>query len=198
MKRPQIIIIILLTIFFSCSDNGNKFEKVADVFSENNFGISIENGLRQGFKDFDSLGTEFFYLCKTTTITNDTTVPVDLKIYFSKEYNYLRSNMGLMSNVFLLPQELTTEDHELNTYIPEELKKFLKSSIASSITFNKTLSPQQKCMVTIAVVTNTKYKVPMYFGLKLKTDKLTGKGQTLPIVLYLDNPYVIPCGQISF
>jgi len=194
-------------------------EKATYVYSEKYFGVSIENGSRQGFKYIDSLGKEYFYLCKTTSITNDTIVPINLKIYFSKEYNHIRSNEGLKSKVFLLPKELTLDEQQFNVTVTKELKfdlgmtkelkRFLNTSI-ETVTLNKTLNPKEKCVVVFGILTDIKYKVPMYFGLKLKVNDfqynkqdsiiktITRKPSILPLVLYLDNPFAIPCGQISF
>ncbi|MBL7919394.1 MAG: hypothetical protein JNJ40_03710 [Bacteroidia bacterium] len=209
MTKSWSISLFILASICSCSDNQpNKLrpEKTADIYSEKHSGISIENGSRQGFKDFDSLGTEYFYLYKTTTINNNNTFPIDLKISFSKEYEDLRSNSGLKSKVLLLPTELTSEK-DLNDLSMEELKKFLDTSIDAPVILNKALSPKGKYTILFGILTDTKYKVPFYFGLKFKTntfqDSITqnetknGKSLILPIVLYLDNPYVISCGQIS-
>ncbi len=116
-----------------------------------------------------------------------------------------------MGELTLLPRELTSEK-ELNDLSMEELKKFLKTSVDAPVILNKTLNPKGKYIIIFGILTDTKYKVPFYFGLKLKTNNFqshkqdsitqtkpqTGKSLILPIVLYLDNPYVIPCGQISF
>lgn len=208
MIRQCGIIITLSAIIWSCTDNDNNFKKSADVFLEKKCGITIENGPRQGFKYFNSLGTEYFYICKTTTITNDTTIPLDLSILFAKEYNNLRSSKGLTSKVFLLPRELTSEKQQHDLSMSEKLKKFLNSNIKAGNPFNKTLNPTEKCIMTFGILTDMKNRLPNYFGLKLKVDELlntrdsiktkipTDKSFSVPLIMYLDNPYVIPCGQI--
>lgn len=224
MTRPWIIILIILTFISSCSDNEtnkDQSEKTSVVYSEKYSGISIENDQRQGSPYFDSSGIECFYLCKKTTITNDTTVPIKLTISFTKEYNYLLTNNGLNSKVFLLPEELTMDEQQFNVTLSKELKfelgmtkelkKFLDKS-AETISLNKILNPKESCIMRFGILTDLNYQMPNYFGLKLKTNEFqfnkqdnntqrltpNGKPLILPIVLYLDNPYVIPCGEVSF
>ena len=224
MTRPCSIILFLLTIICSCSDNEpNKqlSKKTIDFYSEKYFGISIENEPRQGSPFIDSSGTEYFYICKKITVSNDTTVPIDLKISFSKEYDHIRAKKGLKSKVFLLPEELTSDEQQYNVTmskelkfdlgITKELKSFLNMSI-ETVSLNKTLKPKEKCVMRFGILTDVKYITdlkcprPNYFGLKLKTNNYTSdslipngdKQLTLPLVLYLDNPFAIPCGQISF
>ncbi len=224
MIRAWSIILFILTIMCSCSDtetNKVQSKKTTDVYSEKYFGIYIENDPRQGSPYIDSSGTEYFYLCKKITLSNDTTVPIDLKISFSKEYNNIRANKGLKSKVCLLPKELTSDEQQDNVTvskdlkfdlgITKELKGFLSKGI-ETVSLNRTLNPKEKCVMRFGIltdvkyITDLKYPQPNYFGLKLKTnnyapDSLIPNGDkqlTLPLVLYLDNPYAIPCGQISF
>lgn len=210
MKRSSGILTFILVIVFSCSDNeANKTqnEKTTDVYSEKYFGISIENGPRQGSPYFDSLGTEYFYISKKITLSNDTTVPIDLKISFSKEYDHMRVNKGLKSKVFLLPEELTSDEQQYNVTmskelkfdlgLTKELKRFLKSNI-ETVSLIKTINPHEKYTVRFGVLTDLKYPLPVYFGLKLNVSSSAKRSSTMPLVLYLDNPFAIPCGQFSF
>jgi hypothetical protein len=227
MIRSLCIILYILTIVCSCSDdasNKNGSIKTTENYSEKYSGISIENEPRQGSPFIDSSGTEYFYICKKITVINDTTVPIDLKISFSKEYDHIRAKKGLKSKVFLLPEELTSDEQQYNVTMSKELKfdlgltKELKAFLSTSIetiSLNRTLNPKEKCVMRFGILTNVKYITdlkypqPNYFGLKLKTNKyaqdspiakgdLIDKQLTIPLVLYLDNPYAIPCGQISF
>jgi hypothetical protein len=227
MKRSWSVLLFILTIICSCSDNepnNHQTKKTTDIYSEKYFGISIENDQRQGSQYIDSLGTEYFYLCKKITLSNDTTVPIDLKISFSKEYNNIRANNGLKSKVFLLPKELTSDEQQFNVTMSKEIKfdlgmtKELKSFLnigLETVSLNRTLNPKEKCVMRFGILTDVKYirdlkyPQPNYFGLKLKTNNyaqdsriakgdLIDKQLILPLVLYLDNPYAIPCGQISF
>jgi hypothetical protein len=147
---------------YSCLNNQpkeHKYEKNFSSYSNSKkiLGVSIENGPRQGFQYFDSLGTEYTYRYITTTITNDSIVPIQLKISFSKEYNYLRSNDSLKSKVFLLPRELTPDRQHYDNSISKELKTFLDKDVDNPISLDKRINPNEKLIMTFGVLTDIKY-----------------------------------------
>src|ERR1043166_3324163 len=102
----HLIYILGLFILISCRQSTDNSEKTKRI-GENQFGLFLENGPRQGFNFIDSIGTLYDYRYFTETITNDSTICINLEISFSKEYNDMRLNDSLMSKVFLLPRKLT-------------------------------------------------------------------------------------------
>src|SRR5437867_3823315 len=95
---------LFMLFAFSCSDKQQ--EKHPD---KKHSGLYIENGPRQGLQYFDSLGIEYKYRYVTTTIINDSIVPIQLKISLSKDYNYPFAINSTKFRVFLLPRKLTPE-----------------------------------------------------------------------------------------
>ena len=209
----------LLFVFglYSCSDdapNEVKHEKYFGSYSDSQkgSGISIENGPRQGFQYFDSAGTEYSYRYITTTISNDSLVPIHLIISFSKEYTYLRSHNSLKSKVFLLPRELTPERQHFDNSMSKELKHFLDKDVDAPISLDKIINPNERLVMTFGVLTEMKYGEFMRMEL-ISSDKQfhlnpddslenivhpSEDSRTFYLGLNLVNSFIIPCGQISF
>jgi hypothetical protein len=179
-----------------------RHDKYFGTYSKKYYKISIENGPRQGNPYFDSKGTKYSYLNITTTITNDSLVPIRLRISFSKEYNYLRSKNILKSKIFLLPSHLT----------PEALKQFLDTNLDVPASLDTILNPKERVVMTFGMLTEMKYEEFPYMEL-ISTDKqfhlntidslkkpvhLSKDIQTFYLALDIINNRVIPCGQISF
>lgn len=197
----------LLFVFglYSCSDDSPdevRHDKYFGNYSKKYSQVSIENGPRQGLPYFDSNGIKYSYLNITTTITNDSLVPIHLLISFSKEYYYLRSNNILKSKVFLVPRQLT----------PEELKQFLDTDVDVPISLDTILNPNERVVVTFGMLTEMKYEEFPYMEL-ISTDKQfhlntneslenlvpsSKDSQTFYLALDIINSRLIPCGQISF
>lgn len=199
----------------SCSNNlpkEHKDEKYFGNYYEKRFGISIENGQRQGFQYFDSMGVEYNYRYITTTITNDSLIPIRLLISFSKEYNYLRSNSSLKSKVFLLPRELTPYRQHFDNSMSKELKQFLDTDVHIPITLDKIINANEELVMTFAVLTPIKYGEYMNMELILSDQqfylnahdsiknliKAPANASTIYLGLNLVNSFIIPCGKISF
>lgn len=200
---------------YSCSDDPpeeHRQDRYFGSYSKKYSRIVIENGPRQGFQYFDSLGTQYNYRYITTTITNDSLVPIHLTISFSKEYNYLRSNNILKSKVFLLPRQLTPKRQQFDNSMSKELKQFLDKDVDVPISLDKIINSNERLVMTFGVLTEEKYGEFMYMELissgkqfHLNTnDSLENlihsseDSQNFYLALDLVNSFVIPCGQISF
>ena len=202
----------LLFVFglYSCSDDPpeeRRHDKYFGSYSKKYSRIAIENGPRQGLHYVDSNGIKYSYLYITTTITNDSLVPIRLIISFSKEYNYLRSNNILKSKVFLLPIQFTPERH-----MSKALKKFLDTDVDIPISLDTIINPNERLVMTFGVITEMKYEEFPYMELissdkqfhLIKNDSLENlvhsseDTQTFYLALDLINNFLIPCGQISF
>jgi len=193
LKTFRNSILLLFTVsVFSCSDNESK--KHLQNISEKHFGISIENGPRQGFQYFDSARCEYDYRYVTTTITNDSIVPVHLEIYFSEEYNSLRTHDSLNSKVFLLPRALTPKRQHFDGSMSKELKDFLDTEIDTPISLDTTINPKEECVIRFGVLTDIEYVDPMRIALITSIKNRSA----LSLQLSIDNGLIIPCGQISF
>ncbi|MDQ3046602.1 MAG: hypothetical protein M3R27_03570 [Bacteroidota bacterium] len=172
---------LLIFFLYGCSDNSDRSESKS---GHTQFGLYIENGPRQGFQYFDSAKTEYNYRYNTFTITNDTTVSIQLEIGFSeidvKDIGY--------SKVFLLQRQLTPS---------EGLKRFLDLDTDKPEHLNKTLKPTEKCVFTFGVFTDTKYSDPTTpYETKLLTSKEISP--TISCRLKINDTLVIPCGHFKY
>ena len=180
--------LLFLFVFCNCSYNTNDQGDYS--------GFYIENGPRQGLKYIDSIGPQYDYTCVTTTIRNDSVVPMRLKINFSKEDSTL--NDSLKAKVFLLPKRLTTEKKQFYTSMSKELRNFLNGVDEATVSLDTLLSANEKCVMTFGILTNTKYGQP--YGIGLRALNKSSSKVTLELSFYRKpgKQYLIPCGEISF
>ncbi len=173
---------------FSTNDQVSKTD-------QSKIGLYIENGQRQGFQYLDSSKTEYNYRYYTITITNDTIIPIQLEIGFSKTEMSLSNSSN--SKVFLLPRHLTPNEQHFDHSISMELKRFLDFEIGKLEHLNKTLSPNEKCVLTFGVLTDTKYPDPTTpFETKLLTSN--ENSSVISFKLKINDTSIIPCGQFSY
>ena len=208
--------LLVLVFLHFCSDElpqENRHDKYFGSYSKKYSRISIENGPRKGLHYFDSSGIKYSCLYITTTITNDSLIPIRLIISFSKEYNYLRTNNILNSRVFLLPKRLIPERQlDFDKSMSKEIKQFLDTGINVPISLDTIIKPGERVVMTFGVLTEMKYEEFRYmeliasekqFHLK-KNDSLASllppseNSHSFYLALDIINSLLIPCGQISF
>ncbi len=175
---------------YSCSNNT---DSRVNITKPTQFGLSIENGQRQGFQYYDSTNTEYNYRYNTITITNDTTVPIQLEIGFSeKDLNKIS-----YSKVFLLPRPLTPNKQQFDNSISDGLKRFLDLDTGKQEHLSKTLKPNEKCVLTFGVLTDIKYPDPTTpYETKLLTHKEIPSA--ISCKLKINDTLVIPCGHFKY
>ncbi|WP_317896775.1 hypothetical protein [Aurantibacillus circumpalustris] len=213
--KKHIIAFGLLCGFYSCSEDlckEHKSEKYYGSYSKKYSNISIENGPRQGFQYYDTAGTAFNYRYITTTITNDSVVPIRLKISFSKEYNSLRSTNSLKAKILLLPRELTPDRQHFDNSMSVELKTFLDKDVDKPVSLDKIINPNERLVMTFGVLTNvidgefmrmelitsnSKFHLNRHDSITSVSNK-SENSSTMYLALELVNSYIIPCGEISF
>ncbi len=215
--NKSLIYLLFVFIVFSCTNDEpikDLSEKKPLAYSDHtkNTGITIENNPRQGFGYTDPEGVQYGYYYITTTLINDSSVPIQLKIAFGNEYNYMRSRKFLFSEVFLLPRALTPKRQQYDVSMSKELKHFLDTRSGTSDSLNIILNPKEQCVMTFGKLTTLGEKEPFTLELKLldnefennKHDSLLNaallktEGKGVPLVLHLATPALIPCGQILF
>lgn len=146
MTFRNIIGLLFLLGVCSCSDNKSK------ALSEKYFGAYITNSPRRGHTYTDSTGTEYFYCYINSSITNDSLIPMHVKIAFSNEYHQPTPSNGQKFKVFLLPEFMTTEKKtDINV-----LNKFLDEGLESSITIDKVINPNEEYSLNIGFLTEFK------------------------------------------
>lgn len=191
--------LIFLTGLYSCADNS----EVSHDQTNQNKDFSIKNSQRSGIGYTDTNGVGYTYLWITSTITNNSTLPMHLVIDFSKGNTY--GSGADMSQVFLLPKKWITPEK----YLPQASKKielgmsnelnwFLDRVDKTSISFDTVIKSKENCTLTFGLLDRTKIDLPFYIGLHAPK----ASSPTTTLVLSFDRPqdehYLIPCGQITF
>lgn len=187
----------LLLIICIYATAGNSYSQLIKTTGEKKFGLNIKNGPRQGLQYFDSTKTENSYRYYTMTITNDSTIPIQLNIYFSQKEVGL--NDRRKSKVFLLPRQLTPAATQFDKSISNELKKYLDMKSHTPEHFNKILKPEEKCVLTFGFLTNSNlwtYDPTNRFDPKLIVSKEKSSAQS--IKLKISDTLIILCGQFSY
>ncbi len=116
-------------------------------------GLKIENGTNQGIRANAKLGIKNPVIYTTSIITNVGTSPIDLQMALSKEYEF-PAFCGDSSTykVFLFPKELTPDTITLTNTIVSGEDDFLKSPLNTPYTLNKTLKPNEYCVITLGTL----------------------------------------------
>jgi hypothetical protein len=204
----------LLFLFSVCSCSDNKSKSLSDEY----FGASITNDMRRGHTYTDSTGTEYFYCYIHASITNDSLIPMNVKIAFSKDYYQPTPTNGHRFKVFLLPEFMTPEKKS-DFYL---LNKFLDEGLENSITIDKVIKPKDECSLNFGFLTELKSPLnPSPFVLFSKghrqhfesisdsvINQVVSEKNQLTLLLGLDffplgqdsikRYSIIPCGQISY
>lgn len=187
----------------SCADSTGSSNAQTYLIEKLPSGFSIKNGPRQGSRYVDSNGTVYVYVHITTTITNDSTIPMRLVIDFSEGKNL--ANDGLHSTVFLLPRrQLTSEklltpvSNQIDLGMTNELKWFLDRVNEIQVSLDTVLNSKGKCILTFGILNNSKYELPYGIGLKASTESTSTVALGLSFDRISSEHYLIPCGQISF
>ena len=115
-------------------------------------GLKIEYGPNLGTTHVDTLGRKNFYVHSTAIITNDSTIPIHLQLALSKEYEFPAFCNDKKYKVFLLPEELTPDTATIYNGIVNGQHDFLNTPLANPVPLNKTLKPNEYCVITIGVL----------------------------------------------
>lgn len=210
MRHWAVYILGLLLAITSCEQVGNKTQTMPQtdtvtveasfepansnfVFAipqyEKYFGTYITNGKRRGgfitISTLYSKETSYFYCYITARITNDSTIPLHVKIAFSKEFYHPTPHDGQRFRVFLLPETIISAGQlsKGSTHIaidPDYAKNIivddyqeLRNCLDTPLTLNKTINPKEKCFVNIGFLIENKFDSfnPIPFELFAKGDK---------------------------
>ncbi len=155
-------------------------------------GVLIETGGNQGIAHIDTLGDEYNYRYNTFVITNDTTLPIQIHIAVSNEYDFPASCEGASTyKLFLLPKELTPDTITLYNNIFEGLHPFLDTCLNNPSSINKILEPGEQHVITIGTLTPDPPTCGVFPTMLFARENGFLYGTTWGSIL-------IPCGHISY
>jgi hypothetical protein len=199
MTLKNLITIIFLIGLYSCKDTSDTSHDSTNQTKD----FSIKNSQRSGIGYIDTNGVGYTYLWITSTITNNSPLPMHLEIDFSNGNTY--SSGADISQTFLLPKKWVTPEKylppaskKIELGMSNELKWFLDRVDKTSISFDTVLKSKENCTLTFGLLDRTKIDLPFNIGLNAPKASST----TMTLGLSFDRPqdehYLIPCGQITF
>ena len=107
-------------------------------------GLKIETGINRGITPHHSQDIRDFLLQTTTSITNDSTVPIKIELAISDEYEFPSVCNDGKYRVFLFPEVTPDTDSLTNRF-----NDFKNSFFENPYSLKKTLQPHEKLDVTI-------------------------------------------------
>ncbi len=119
-------------------------------------GLKIETTPTRGTAFIDSLGSEYFIVHVTNTITNDSTIPIEIQIDLPLEFSYPISGNYVNYKIIMWPK--LTEPPLLYSDRQSQVKVMKKWTISNWETpnqFNKLLAPGENYVITIGTLANT-------------------------------------------
>ena len=201
MILEKLFILLLLIGCCRCSDTS---KSEAQFLERRSTGFSIENSGRRGLGYVDSTGTEYVYYSITTTIMNDSIIPMHLVVDFAKATDLTNDSLG--PRVFLQPRIALTQEipqtfnkSAISLSISNDIKHVLAMVAKTGTRLDTTLSSKGKCVLTFGLLNNTKHAEPYAIGLQV----LSNGTSATELGLRFDNVtpekhYLVPCGQINF
>jgi len=156
---PFRILFGLLIVHFVCSctqqpsEGEHQTENSPVLILNLKSGLKIENGPNQGIRANKSEGITSSMIYMTSIITNDSTVPIHLKLALAKEYNY--PTFCEDHNTFkavLFPKELTPDTATLHNNF-DGLAGFMVNCLDNPSVLDTTLAPGEYCVVTLGIIT---------------------------------------------
>lgn len=219
MKFSTIVGLLIVMIVCSCaqqpSKNGQQTETAPNQHFKSKTGLKIEYKPNRGTGYTDTLGTKYNLRYIPITITNDSTIQIQIQFAFSNEYDYPSAFGDEQYKVFPMPKEWGLDGVEITDSLINELKNYIDKPF-----FNKTLEPGEKCVLAIG----TRYRptglgiVPNVVFIQSESeifqacDNLMNNDKSinpqfalgLKLDIYLtqhrspSSCMLIPCGQISY
>ncbi len=159
MLRATALLLITL-LCYSCiqqkSVKGQYKKTSSDQIPDSSTGLKIQSTPTRGTLLSDSIGSEYFIVHVTNTITNHHKIPIQLEIDFPSELSYPISNSQLNFRIVLWP-ELTEPP---NLYFDRQdrvqvMENWTISDWEGSNQFDKTLAPGESYTVTIGTLVDT-------------------------------------------
>jgi hypothetical protein len=162
-------------------------------------GVIIQNSFPKGGGDIDgirgytdSTGKNHAYAIFWTSVINEATIPLELKINFPAEPFTIFSSPDSYLKLFLPPDIMTLDKLSLYNYGITGLKSFLDTNFNKPTMLQKTINPNEECLFYIAALSYHAAGTPRAV-IVLKEQDLFYRISVVP-----RGSALIPCGQIVF
>lgn len=155
-----IAVLLIVLIFCACaqltSRAGSKIATGSDPLPKSETGLTFETSPTRGTRFSDSLGNEYFIVHVANTITNDSTIPIQLQINLPSDFSYPISGHDVNYKIVLWP-ELTEPPHLYSDSQSQVqvMENWTIRDWEAPNQFNKLLAPGEKYVITIGTVVNT-------------------------------------------
>ena len=125
-------------------------------------GLKIENRINHGARYTDSDSTDYWLIHIASTITNESTMPIQLELAFFNEYDYPTEYGSQKFKIFILPEVFAVDGASIiadNPFLTDrmqiEFRDYLGNGIDSPYRIKKIIQPGERCVIPIG----TKYAV---------------------------------------
>ena len=154
--RRLIAYCVLLLTLYSCGNNhGNKSKKDNKYYFPENrepiqkkyFGVSMDKDQIFGCVYKNPSGQQYAFRCHRAIFTNDSLIPVHLRLSFPDDYTNMTSSDEKKFKVFFIPDSLTNEEFPNSSFIGwpgKSLEAFLNSNARKQIVLDKIIMPNEK------------------------------------------------------
>lgn len=211
--------ILVMLVFFSCTERTPK-NKTAELHADLqeikiNSGITIENKPNRGTFFHDSLGVKYGITYIPVTIKNDSTIPLKVRIDFSKDYSFPQPNSNEKFKLLPLPKVWALDGINITNQMLDQLPYYLDNP-----KLTKTLAPGENLIFAIgtyrSIPSNASVPIPnalftqnnksLYKDCDLLSyqDSSNNAPLSLGLKLFVDinttSPWctLISCGSISY
>jgi len=218
-------LVFLIAFIISCSDDSITYSDNRTPHSDQYFGISILNDGPRGsiytekdskYTDSIVLGKNFAFRCFRTRIINDTIIPIELQINFSKDSVSLFPKADRYLRVFLFPDELTPDTiQEIYNFGIRGLESFLDTGLNKPTTLTTLIKPKGEYILYIGIlfyppdgltraglfINGHNYNIQLVPVKSIKTGTQNENELTLVFGIGIDPPHnysLISCGRITF
>ncbi len=205
MIRTPIVLVVFLASFTQCAS-----EKSKSPEHTRKSGLLIENKINRGINYTDPQGTDFSIRYIPITIINDSTIPINLQIAFSKEYNNPPPNNEEKYRLIPLPKEWALDGVGISDSMIDELPAYIEKPV-----LDETLGPGEDLVLAIGSLyprpaKSTGVLPRTLFAQGDKTtfpdcdwlmEKDRSSDQQIPLglkIIFGEKCMIIPCGQISY
>ena len=194
------IVLGLLLALSACSGNQQTLKS----------GLLLENRINRGIDYTDPKGTDYSIRYIPITITNDSTISIDVLLAFSKEYNNPYPYSEDKFKLIPLPREWALDGVDITESMLDELPSYIQNPV-----LNETISPGEKIVFAIGSLyprpaKSTGVLPRLLFAHSDTTTfpecdrfmiKEPESNQTIPIglkIIFGEKCKIIRCGQISY
>ena len=190
--RKLLFATIVLALICSCSDNTPHSEA---PHSDTNSFIKILNSGPRGGGYTDRTGKKFGFRIFQTHITNDTIIPIELNINFSRDSIWFLPKSDKYIKVFLFPRSMTPDKQEEAdaNFGVTRVDSFLDTGLTKPTTLKITIKPKEDYVLYIGAL--------LHPPDRRARARLFVNGQNLFYSISIDPPLdsaLIPCGQVVF